>query len=150
MDPQEELRSHLRPASMVGAAIFATLFVYLGLVEVFRSVLGPFRGFASGVRIQPFRLGAFCAAAAVILLILLLRPRLFGRRGQDDLPAAARRLQKASIVILILGEIPAILGLVLFIAGGNTVDFYKLLLASLVLAFITFPRRAAWEEWLKG
>jgi len=150
MDPQNELRSHLKPASMVGAAIVVSLVIYLGLVEVFRSVLGPFQGFAAGVRMQPFRLGAFGAAAAVILLILLLRPRLLGRRTRDDLPAAALRLQQGSILILGLCEVPAILGLVLFLAGGNAVDFYKLLFASLVLTFINFPRRAAWEEWLKG
>lgn len=149
MDPREELRSHLRPASMIGAAVFVTLAIDLGLVAVLRSVLGPFHGFAAGVRIQPFRLGAFGAAAAVVLLVLLMRPRLLGRRDQDDLPAAARRLQKGSIVILVLGEVPAILGLGLFLAGGNAVDFYKLLFASLVLTFVNFPRRSAWEEWLK-
>jgi hypothetical protein len=37
----------------------------------------------------------------------------------------------------------------LFLAGGNAVDFYKLLFASLVLTFVNFPRRSAWEEWLK-
>jgi hypothetical protein len=53
-------------------------------------------------------------------------------------------------VLLVLGEIPAILGLGLFLALGNAVDFYILLFASLALTFIDFPRRAAWEEWLRG
>jgi hypothetical protein len=150
MDPQEALRKHLRPAAAVGAAILASLVLYLALVEVFRSVLKPFRGYLAGTPLQPFRLAAFGTAAAVILLLLLLRPRLLGRRDRDDVPSALGRLQKSSIVILVLGEIPAIVGLGLFLAGGNAVDFYKLLFASLVLTFIDFPRRAAWEEWLKG
>ena len=150
MDPHEEIRRHLRPAAMVGTAILASLALYLVLVEVFRSVLRPFRGFAAGMPLQPFRLAAFGSAAAVILMILLLRPRLLGRRGQEDVPSALGRLQKSSIVILVLGEIPSIVGLGLFLAGGNAVDFYKLLFASLVLTFIDFPRRTAWEEWLKG
>jgi hypothetical protein len=51
---------------------------------------------------------------------------------------------------MVLAEVPAILGLVMFLIGGSAADFYKLLFASLVLAFIHFPRRSAWEESLKG
>lgn len=150
MDPQEELRAHLRPATLVGSAIIISLVVYLGIVEVLRAVLRPFRGFVAVGNFQSLRLAAFFAAAAVILLILLLRPRLFRRDARDDVATSCRRLQKASLVILVLGEIPAILGLGLFLVAGNTRDFYTLLIASLVLTFIQFPRRAAWEEWLKG
>ena len=150
MNPQEELRTHLRPATMVGSAVIVSLVIYLGLVEVLRAVLRPFRGFAVALGIQPVRVAVFGAAAAVILLMLLLRPRLFRRDSREDTPAAYRRLQKASLVVLVLGEIPAVLGLGLFLVGGNAIDFYKLLFASLVLTFINFPRRTAWEGWLKG
>jgi hypothetical protein len=150
MDPREELRTHLRPAAMVGAALVVSLVIYLGLVEGLRAVLKPFHGFASVPAIQPVRLAVFGAAALAILIILLLRPRLVRRDNREDASAAYRRLQRASVIILVLGEIPAVLGLGLFLVGGNAVDFYKLLFASLVLTFINFPRRAAWEEWLKG
>src|SRR5512141_34823 len=149
MDPREELRTHLRPAVMVGAAILASLVIYLGLVEALRAVLKPFRGFVAAAGTQPLRLALFGAAAVVILIILLLRPRLVRRDSREDGAAAYRRLQNASLVILVLGEIPAVLGLALFLIGGSSADFYKFLFASLVLTFINFPRRAAWEEWLK-
>lgn len=150
MDPREELRTHLRPAAMAGAGIVVSLVLYLGLVEVLRAVLRPFRGFAAAALTQPLRLAVFGAAAAVILVILLLRPRLFRRRGAEDLPAALRRLRNASLVTLLLGEVPAILGLGLFLVGGGASDFYKFLFVSLALTFINFPRLGAWEEWLKG
>jgi hypothetical protein len=150
MDPREELRTHFRPAAMVASAILVSLVVYFGLVEVLRAVLKPFRGFAAGSGNQPLRLAVFGAAAAIILLILILRHRLFRRDDREDPPAAFRRLQKAILVVLVLGEIPAILGLGLFLVGGNGADFYMLLFASLALTFINFPRRAAWEEWLKS
>ncbi len=149
MDPREELRTHFKPAAMVASAILVSLVIYFGLVEVLRAVLKPFRGFAAGSGIQPLRLAAFGAAAAIILLILILRHSLFRRDGREDPRAAFERLQKASLVVLVLGEFPAILGLGLFLVGGNSADFYMLLFASLALAFIDFPRRAAWEEWLK-
>ncbi len=150
MDPKEELRTHLRPATMVGAAVFSSLVLYLGLVEVLRAVLKPFRGFAAAALTQPLRLAVFGAAAAAILVILVLRPRLFRRRGAEDLPAAARRLRNATLITLLLGEIPAVLGLGLFLVGGSASDFYKFLFVSIVLTFINFPRLGAWEEWLKG
>ncbi len=150
MDPRDELRMHLRPATMVGSAILASLVIYLGLVEALRAILKPFKGFAAAPGVQPLRLAMFGAAAAIVLLILLLRPRLFRRDDRDDAAAASRRLQNASLVILVLGEIPAVLGLALFLIRGNAADFYKFLFTSLVLTFINFPRRAVWEEWLKG
>jgi hypothetical protein len=149
MDPQEEIRAHLRPATMVGVAILACLVVYLALVEVLRSALKPFRGFASLADAQPLRLAAFGLGALVVLFLLLFRTRLFGRRPGEDVPAALRRLQRGAIVVLVLGEIPAVLGLALFLITGNASDFRALLVVSLILTFIGFPRSSTWEEWLK-
>lgn len=150
MDPQEELRTHFRPTAMVGTALLVSLVIYLALVEVLRSLLRPFRGFVATTGLQPLRMALFAAAAAVVLVILVLRHRLFRLDPNDDRPAALGRLQRATLVVLVLGEIPAVLGLALFLIGGNAVDFYALLFASLLLTFIDFPRRAAWEDLMKG
>jgi hypothetical protein len=153
MDPQEEIRTHLRPATMVATAIIISLVIYLALVEILRNALKPFRGFAAasaGGGEQGLRLAMFGVAAVVVLLILVLRHRLFRSDQGNDAPTAFRRLQRAALVVLVLGEIPACLGLALFLIAGDNVDFYALLFASLVLTFINFPRRAAWEDVLKG
>ena len=150
MEPQDEIGRALKPAVMVSVVILASLVVYLALVEVLKAALKPFRGFAGTSDMQPVRYAAFGAAAAVILLILVLRSRLFKRRGGADAGTALSRLQRAALLTMVLAEVPAVLGLVLFFVGGNAADFYKLLFASIVLAFIHFPRRRAWEEWLKG
>ena len=149
MDRQDEIRDFIRPAAMAGAALALSLAIYLALVEILRRVNAPFRGFVQDVDAQPLRYAAYGTAAAVILVLLLLRPRLIRRRLDDDTPSALRRLQSASLVMLVLGEIPAVAGLALFLVAGQNVDFYRLLFASLLLTFINFPRRAAWEEWLK-
>jgi hypothetical protein len=150
VDPQEELRRHLKPATMVGAALIASLVMYLGLVEVVRIVFKPFHGFVANANIQPIRYAAFGAAAVVILLILILRPRQLRKDGGEDASAALQRLQRGTLLTLVLGETPAILGLALFLVAGSASDFYKFLFASILLTFINFPRRTAWEEWLKG
>ena len=150
MNPQDELGRALKPATWVSAAVVASLLLYLALVEIPRATLRPFRGFASVGDMQPIRYAVYGAGAAAILLILLLRPRLFNRRPGDDTATALLRLQRAAFLTVVLSEVPALLGLVLFLIGGSAADFYRLLAVSLVLIFIHFPRRGAWEEWLKG
>lgn len=150
MNPQDEIGRALKPATWVSAAVVASLFLYLAMVEILKATLKPFRGFASVGDMQPLRYAAYGAGAAAILLILLLRPRLFNRRAGEDAATALLRLQRASFLTVVLGEVPALLGLVLFLIGGGAADFYRLLAVSLVLIFIHFPRRGAWEEWLKG
>ena len=46
-----------------------------------------------------------------------------------------------------LAEIPAILGLVLFMVSGLRADFYALLTLSLALLATWFPRLESWREW---
>jgi hypothetical protein len=150
MEPKDDIGSHLKAAKMVAGAIIASMAVYLALVEVLRAALKPFHGLATVADLQPIRYAAFGAAAAVILLILILRPRLFRRKEGEGRAAGLMRLQKAALLTMVLAEMPAILGLVLFLIGGGAADFYKLLFASLILAFIHFPRGGAWEESLKG
>ena len=150
MNQQDGIGRALAPAKMVAAAIVASLIIYLALVEILKATLRPFRGFALGVDMPIVRYAAYGAGAAVVLLILILRPRLFRRRAGEDTPASLLRLQKAAIVTMVLGEVPAIIGLVLFLVGGAAGDFYRLLFVSIVLVFIHFPRRGAWEESMKG
>lgn len=150
MDIRDELRVHLKSVTLIAAAIIASLVIYLGLVEILRAVYKPFRGFAAIANIQPFRYVAFGTAASVIVLIRVLRPLLLRKRPGEDTPAALHRLQRAAIVTMVLGEIPGVLGLGLFLLSGYNIDFYVLLFASLLLVFMYFPRRAAWEEWLRA
>ncbi|MCX6571593.1 MAG: hypothetical protein NT006_09300 [Candidatus Aminicenantes bacterium] len=149
MDIQDELRVHLKSVILIATTIIASLVIYLGLVEILRAVYRPFRGFATLANIQQLRYGVFGGAAVVIVLIRLLRPRLLRKAPREDAKTALHRLQRAAIVTLVLGEIPGILGLGLFLLSGYNIDFYVLVFASLLLVFMYFPRRTAWEEWLR-
>ena len=150
MKEKDDIGRALKAATMVAAAVLASLVIYLALVEILKATLKPFRGFAAVGAMQPVRYALYGAGAAVVLLILLLRPRLYARRAGDDTGSALVRLQRAAVLTMVLGEVPAILGLVLFLLGGLARDFYSLLFVSIVLLFIHFPRRGAWEESLKG
>lgn len=149
VDIQDEFRVHLKSVTLISAAVIASLFIYLGLVEVLRAVYRPFRGFVTLANIPQLRYAVFGAAVAVIILIRLLRPRLLRKAQGEDAKTALHRLQRAAIMTMVLGEIPGILGLGLFLVSGNNIDFYVLVFASLLLIFMYFPRRSAWEEWLR-
>jgi len=149
VDIQDEFRVHLKSVTLISTAVIASLFIYLGLVEVLRAVYRPFRGFVTLANIPQLRYAVFGAAVAVIVLIRLLRPRLLRKAQGEDAKTALHRLQRAAIMTMVLGEIPGILGLGLFLVSGNNIDFYVLVFASLLLIFMYFPRRSAWEEWLR-
>lgn len=146
LNQDDELRGHFRPAATVSAAVVASLVLYLVLVEVLRAVYKPFRGFASLGDVQTVRYAVFGAAIVVVILIRLLRPRLLRPVPGADERTALVRLQRAAVLTMVLAEVPAILGLGHFLITGLNVDFYVLLVASLVLVFMYFPRKAAWEE----
>jgi len=59
-------------------------------------------------------------------------------------------LTTAAVVTFALCEAPAVFGLVLFLLGRNTSDFYLFLLISLFYFAVYFPKFSTWEEWYRG
>jgi len=145
----EELRSAHRPASFVGIAIIVSLFLYLVVVEVLRATMSPFRGLISLPGIATLRYIFYGLAVVEVLVTRWLQGLLLRRAPGDDARATILKLARTSIVTLCLSEVPALLGLVLFLLGGLNKDFYALLAVSLVLAFMYFPRLRSWEDWVE-
>ncbi|MGD1009908.1 MAG: hypothetical protein ABR951_07150 [Candidatus Aminicenantales bacterium] len=148
MDFEDELRRHLRTVSLISVSIGASLLLDFGLEEFIRARFKPFYGFAGIAHLQPLRYGFFGLAAAALALILVLRHALLKRPRGDDRKTALHRLERATVLTLVLAQVPALLGLVLFLLGGLNTDFYILLSASILLVIMFFPRRSGWEEWL--
>ena len=148
MENREELKRSLKTASMIGITIIASLFVYLIIVEVLRAQLRPFRGFAPLPEMSTVRY-VFCGLAVLeVIVIRLVQSLLLKRAPGDTVRITVQKLFRASILTVCLSEVPAILGLVLFLIGGLNKDFYALLAVSLVLVFMYFPRLSSWESWV--
>jgi hypothetical protein len=81
----------------------------------------------------------------VVLVRLAARSALRVRPGEDQ-RGLVSRLSRASVVTSALAEIPAVLGLVLFLLTGLSRDFYPLLFVSLFLEFMYFPRLRVWQD----
>jgi hypothetical protein len=145
---QDELRSHLKTVSLIALSIIVSLLLYLAVAEFIRARFRPFHGFVAVAGLQQLRYVIFGLAIVTIILVRVLRQVLLKKSSRDDDKTAFHRLQRATLITLVLSEVPGILGLVLFLLGGLNVDLYLLLFASLLLVFMYFPRRSGWEEWL--
>lgn len=131
---------------VVASAIIAALFIYALIVEFIKIQFKPFRGFVEISEIQILRYALYGAAiVAVVVIRVLQRPFLVELPG-EDMPSFLQKLSRGGILTAVLCEIPAVLGLILFLLTGLSRDFYILLSVSLFLEFMYFPRARIWEE----
>jgi hypothetical protein len=150
MDIRDEIRSSLRTVSLVGVSTIVSLVVYLVIAEFIRARFRPFQGFAAVGNVQQLRFLFFGGAIVAVIAIRVIRQVLLRGRPPGGIQEELRRLQRAALVTIVLAEVPAVLGLILFLIAGRNIDFYLLLLVSIVLLFMYFPRQSAWEDWLQG
>jgi hypothetical protein len=148
MEDLSGLRKAYRTSSLVGAAIISSLFLYAILVEVGRAWLKPFLGFARVDNALVLRYAFYAAAIVIVILSRILNSLILRKSSKDAPEAIVRKLSLAAIVSMALGEGPAIMGLALFLLGAFSRDFYMLLIVSLFLEFMYFPRLRNWEDYL--
>jgi F0F1-type ATP synthase membrane subunit c/vacuolar-type H+-ATPase subunit K len=140
------LETAYRHAAITCGAMAASTVLYAVAVAIVSISQAPFEGFA-GQMPAGLRLALWTAAAFVAGLIGIVRRTLLGRSPAGDEVAQARRLVSTSITIAALAEVPAVLGLVLFMLSGMRGDFYVLFALSLVLEAAYFPRLEGWRQW---
>jgi hypothetical protein len=146
---REELKAPHRTASVIGIAIIASLFLYLVIVEVLRAKMRRFHGLVQFPEVNMLRYVFYGIAVIEVLATRFLQAILLRRAPGDDARATIVKLARTAVVTLSLSEVPALLGLVLFLLGGLNKDFYALLAVSLVLVFMYFPRLGSWENWVE-
>jgi len=149
MEDLSRLRKAYRTASLVGGAIIVSLFLYVAVVEVGRAWLKPFLGLARIENPLVLRYAFYAAAIVIVIFSRIVNSLILRKSRQDDPEAVVRRLSLAALVSMALGEGPALMGLALFLLGGFSRDFYMLLIVSLFLEFMYFPRLRNWEDYLK-
>lgn len=148
IETSPRLSRMFRTALFVAAAVLAALPVYILAVEILKGRgvrLGP--GLAAGTTANALRYGLYGAAVAAVILLRVLRGMIVRKRPGDSPDRLAQKLLQASILTSALSEVPALLGVVLFLVAGFYRDFYILLIVSLFLMFMFFPRYRNWSEW---
>ena len=134
------LKARYLTVNFIGLAMIAAVFIYAGVVEVITWQWSPFTGFA---RLDPHTAGLlryiFLALAAGQYVMIKIIRKIVLAHSLDNLPQAA-------IVTLALCESVALLGLVLFLLCGNSLDFYIFMFISLGFFYLFFPKYEQWEK----
>mgnify|MGYP000064832041 CR=1 FL=1 len=151
MESREIIKRTHRIAALIGFSIFGAIVLYLVLVELIRARMAPFHGLYPITDLQTIRNLRYLfygLAAASVLLARILQSLLLKKKPGDTPEDLLNKLHRTSLILVIMSELPALFGLILFLIRGLYRDFYILLGISVVVLFIFFPRRRAWEEWL--
>jgi F0F1-type ATP synthase membrane subunit c/vacuolar-type H+-ATPase subunit K len=149
MADEVSLRQEFRVTAFVAAAMLGTVALYAAIVAFMQFEQESFAGFA------PEKLGHLKEGFLLVILFVLVGVRMIRKgvlkRAPGDNPKAlVNKLRVATILTFALCEVPAILGLVLFLLGGSSKDFYSLALVSVAFMVLYFPRYRHWETWVLG
>jgi|YNPNPStandDraft_1061719.scaffolds.fasta_scaffold37708_3 fucose 4-O-acetylase-like acetyltransferase len=132
-----------RVQQVVASSLAASLLVYAVLVEAWPR-LGLPRPSWPESSLATVRFIFVFVAFAVYFLIRWVQQRLLVKRPEDSREVLVAKLGQASLLSLALAELPALLGFLLFLGSGNSRDFYPLMVISLILLYVTFPRYNLW------
>ena len=149
MNPADDLKKAYQTSLMINIGVIGALIIYAVIVEILKSKLAPFGGFVNFGQIAILRYIFYGIAILQIFVIRILRGTFLRASASDDPKTFIIKLSRASIATAVLCELPAVLGIVLFLMRGHSRDFYLMLGLSFFLVFLYFPRYGNWEEWIK-
>jgi hypothetical protein len=144
--PEHKIEVAHRQAVIITGAIGSSLLVYAALIEVLRRVLPPVEDFEG---FDMLRVVLFAVAGVLVFTSTVLKGTLL-RNPPPSGDLRLARMRTATIITAAFAEVPVILGLVLFVLGRLSSDFYILLVVSLYMLVRHFPRRAQWEQYVRG
>jgi hypothetical protein len=143
-DKNIALKARYLTVNFIGLAMIAAVFVYAGVVEVIKWQWSPFTGVA---RLDPHTAGLlryiFLALAAGQYVMIKVIRKIVLAQSLDNLPQAA-------IITFALCESVALLGLVLFLLAGHSLDFYIFMVISLGFFYLFYPKYEQWEQLMKA
>ena len=138
------LKARYLAINFIGLAMIASVFVYAGVVELIKWQLAPFAGFA---KLDPHTVAlikyACLALAAAQFGIIKAVQKILPIRSVDN-------LSQAAVITFALCEAVAVLGLVLCLLAGQTLDFYIFMVISLGFFTLFFPKYDQWEQRMRA
>ena len=147
MEMQDDLKKAYETSVSMSWAMIAALVLCPIIVEIVRMSNASFAGFAPYAASQ-IRDLVYGLAIISPLCIRTIRKVILKRGRSSDWKALANRLRAATAVTILIAEMPAILGLLLFLLGGFYREFYIALAYSLLVILAYFPRHNRWEKSL--
>lgn len=142
----DDLRKMYQATAIVCAGMIGSLFIYVAAVETTRIMFEEFGGFLALRDSEVVRYLFYGLAVMQLAIIRAIKARINEIKPSDVPSVIIGKLSRAAFLVSGLSEIPAVLGLLLFLLVGLHVDFYVLWFLSLLLMLMQFPRLAAWEH----
>lgn len=143
--PAEPIATAHRQATFITGAIGASLAVYAVLVLVLKDAL-PAPPVTTGL--DNIRIVLFALVGAAIFMTTVIKGMML-RTVPPTGEARLAKLRTATVLTAALAELPAIIGLALFILGRRQSDFFMLLVVSAYMLARHFPRLGAWENYVR-
>ena len=150
MKTEDRIKKSYQVAVIIAIAFIFSLGTYIIAVEVLKSTNQIGVGNLSLETLLQLRYIIYGVGVAAIILIRWLRGIMLRKSPGENEEILINRLFRSFIISFALSEIPALLGLVLFILGGFIKDFYILTVISFVLMFMFFPRYPHWRDWVQA
>jgi hypothetical protein len=147
MEMQGDLKKAYESSVSMSWAMIAALVLCPLIVEIVRMSNAAFAGFAPYAANQ-IRDPVYGLAIILPLCIRTIRKLILKRGQASDWKALASRLRAATAVTILIAEMPAMLGLLLFLLAGFYREFYIALAYSLLVVLAYFPRFNRWEKSL--
>jgi hypothetical protein len=144
--PAQRIEAAHRQAMLLTGLIGATLVFFAIVVEVLKRTLPPPAPIAG---LDTLRIVLFALAGVAIFTATVLKGVML-RRVAATGEARIAQLRTTAVLSAAFAELPAVLGLVLFVVGRRTGDFYILLAVALYMLVRHLPRREAWENYVRG
>jgi hypothetical protein len=144
----ESLKSNYRRAVFLWIAMMGGIFIYVILVEFLKSEALFLKKDSSSPEVMPIKYFLLSFAGLTLFLIWFVRSQILCGRAGKSFKNSSKRLLICSLATNLLCETVAITALSLFFLTRNPLDFYPLMVLSLVLFAYFFPRYIEWKEWV--
>lgn len=148
MNKENEIRKTYQMGVIIALAFILSLATYIILVEILKSTGKVGLGNLPMATLIQLRYIFYGVGVIAIILTRLLRGKILRKSPVDTKEILLNRLLRALMISYALSEVPALLGLALFLLGGLIRDFYTMTVISFVLMFMYFPRSPHWQEWV--
>jgi len=153
-----KLGQYHRMATVIGYGMIGTLLLFTAVFETLRAMNHETQELLPNATVEILRYVLLGIAFVEFFLIRFVRRMIFSRGGRinslanqrDPILAKAQKLLTASIITFAFCESVGIYGLVLFLIGRNSFDFYLFTFLSLIFFGYYFPKYSQWEEWVNS
>lgn len=143
------LKKSYRQAVLLWTAMAFTIFAYLLMVESIKSDVPFLKKDSSSPEIFPIKVFLLSFTVMTLFLIWFVRSQILCGGAGKSFKNSPKRLLICSLATNLLCETVAVTALSLFFLTRNPLDFYPLMVLSLVLFAYFFPRYSEWKEWVE-